>query len=140
MAIFFHKLSENNSSHFLETLCSRSQQSIALNDFLKKVQFSSETCILQIYGVLLQTEYASQNPIECIHYNLLTDITISTLIFIENYTKKTVNWMFKSTQQKNGSTVTTYPCLCHVHLVCGAIVLLYVSLKRWIDDPKLISK
>lgn len=129
---FFYKMSLNESnSGFLEKLCSHCEQTAILNDFIKKVQFSSETCILQIYAVLLQTEYPSHKSIEDAHHNLLNDITLNTLIFISNCLNKSISWMFKTTSTKL--------CLCYVHLICAAIVLLYLSIKQWIEKPELIG-
>lgn len=128
-----------SASQFLDTICHRSSEFVSIKESIQRVQYSAKSCPLQMYAVLLQTEFTQFRPLSAAHLSVLTTVTQDTLLLLDHCFQKPVTWIFRRKATKDNSAKKD-PCLCYAELVCACIVLVHLSLRQWVHDPKCIGK
>lgn len=117
---------------FLNLLCCKSNYCVSIKKMYNKIQYTAETCTMQMFAALIQTEYGQYVAIEDPHeLHLLCQTTTNILLFLRNCWLTPVHWVLKQQKQQN----TEFICDCYVNLVCASVVLLHLCLKQWIDFP-----
>lgn len=144
--IALHQLTDylgGASKVYCNELCRGKQSGISNYTHLSIRRYSSESCPLQVYAVLLEVAFQpnlqSKTHTEltaCI--SLLTKITVGLMRFMRNCFKCSATWLFQLNDAATEMSSST-SCYCHCYMVRATIVLLHLCVKHWIRDRKCIG-
>ncbi|XP_037909731.1 ATR-interacting protein mus304 isoform X2 [Hermetia illucens] len=121
------------SSPVLDSLCNDSPLgSFVFNEYYKIFQFSPRSCMLQVYGALLETAFAQDVVLSRIQVDCLQKICRNHIIFLSSCFERNVKWILRPQSSSKD-------CDCYVKAINSAVILIHLVLKQWTSDPKSID-
>ncbi|XP_058453092.1 ATR-interacting protein mus304 [Malaya genurostris] len=125
--------SQEHSIHFLNNLCWRSKPECFLfHTSFKMFQFTKDSCILQIYALLLETSVCQNRTLNVIEIQHLVENTRNTIYFLRNAMTYPVQWVCDFIRHSNHRRSS---CQCYIRIVKSFVILLHQLLRCWMQCP-----
>ncbi|XP_055640060.1 ATR-interacting protein mus304 isoform X2 [Toxorhynchites rutilus septentrionalis] len=131
--------SAEQSMELINHLCWRSKpECFTKSSAFKMIQFTKDSCILQIYGMLLETSVPQNRSLsepEIVH---LVANTRNTIYFLRNAMARPVRWLRQFFQRSENSS-RLVSCQCHIRITNAFVVLFHKLLYCWTRSPLQIE-
>ncbi|EAT46648.1 AAEL002238-PA [Aedes aegypti] len=126
--------SSSSSIDLVNRLCRQSKASdFAANDAYKMIQFTKDSCTLQIYAALLEASVPQNRNLTPTEIHHLVANTRNTIYFLRNSLARPVRWIHQFVRRPEGSVLSL--CQCHVRITNAFVVLLHQVLRCWMQCP-----
>ncbi|XP_065083749.1 ATR-interacting protein mus304 [Ochlerotatus camptorhynchus] len=126
--------SSDQSIDLLNHLCWQSKsKDFAANDAYKMIQFTKDSCVLQIYASLLETSVPQDRILTPMEIRHLVANTRNTIYFLRNSLARPVRWIQQFANRPEGSVLSL--CQCHIRITNAFVVLFHQVLRCWMLSP-----
>ncbi|KAL9708247.1 hypothetical protein quinque_011765 [Culex quinquefasciatus] len=126
----------NHSIDLLNQLCWRSKpESFKLNETYKTIQFTKDSCVLQIYAALLECSVPQNRTLTRLEVDRLVANTRHTIFFLRNAVARPVRWIRHFYRHPEQSSRVPTQCQCHIRITNAFVVLLHQVLRCWNHCP-----
>lgn len=125
---FLYIASSNDTQmRIIDLLCKNSPaKCIRVDDKMNIIQFDEDSCILQIYGSVLEVVNSQIKLLNERNLKLLFKLTANTINFLANSLTNYVQWVREFKQ--NASNLT---CDCYIRIANAFVVLFHLITKHW---------
>ncbi|XP_058818120.1 ATR-interacting protein mus304 [Topomyia yanbarensis] len=133
-----YRISTEHSVELLNYLCCRSKpECFKFNSSFKMFQFTKDSCILQIYALLLETSVAQNRTLPASDIQHLVANTRNTAYFLRNALAHPVQWIQHFIQHSNHqrTSFSKTSCQCHIRIVNAFVILFHQLLRCWMQCP-----
>lgn len=120
-------VSYSDDNQFINSICWNSEPN-ELNECYKILQFSPKSCVLQLYGALLEVAFPPLKKIPDQKIDLIRELLVNTMCFIRKCISIPAEWVVVNTK-----------CDCYNKLATGFIVLFHQYFEHWIRFPESIT-
>ncbi|KXJ74954.1 hypothetical protein RP20_CCG012689 [Aedes albopictus] len=130
----FRITSSTGTIDLVNRLCRQSKASdFAANDAYKMIQFTKDSCTLQIYAALLETSVPQNRTLTSIEIRRLVANTRNTIYFLRNSLARPVRWIHQFVRRPEGSVLSL--CQCHIRITNAFVVMFHQVLRCWMQCP-----
>lgn len=128
---FLLEMSNNEQKvQIIKDLSNEEYQSIHANEKYKIVQFTNDTCPLQIYAALIEGEFFTYSQLTKSVFQLINNVLDNLLKFLRNCLKFKVHWI----QSQANIHIITYGKLC-----ASIIILSHMCIEGWLRNNELME-
>lgn len=114
----------------VNSMCTNSVEgSFEINEYYKILQFSSDSCTLQVYGAVLETAFPQDKILTPSQIDGLSQICSNHCKFLWNCFERNVEWIWKVKET----------CDCYVKATTSFVVIVHQFLRQWILNPNSID-
>ncbi|XP_062548587.1 ATR-interacting protein mus304 isoform X2 [Armigeres subalbatus] len=130
--ILYRISASNDSIDLLNSLCRQSKASdFAPNEVYKMLQFTKDSCSLQIYAALLEATVPQHRELTQTEIRYLVTNTRNTIYFLRNSIARPVRWISDFVHRPEGAVLAH--CQCHIRIANAFVVLLHQVLRCWMQ-------
>lgn len=120
----------------IDLLCKNSpSKCILVDDKINIIQFDEDSCILQIYGSVIEVLNSQIKFLNKRELNIIFKLTANTIEFLAKALTKLWHWVREFKQ--NASNLT---CDCFIKNTNGFIVLFHLITKHWSSKPDITGR
>uniref|UniRef100_A0A1Q3EX81 ATR-interacting protein mus304 n=1 Tax=Culex tarsalis TaxID=7177 RepID=A0A1Q3EX81_CULTA len=130
----------DQSIDLLNHLCWRSKpESFKLSETTRTIQFTKDSCVLQIYAALLECSVPQNRTLTRLEVDRLVANTRHTIFFLRNAVARPVRWIRHFYRHPEQPSRSPTQCQCHIRITNAFVVLLHQVLRCWNQCPLSIA-
>jgi hypothetical protein len=121
----------------LNYLCTNTPNGASLvDDFTHNiVQFSEDSCVLQVYGAILEVSVSQYRSLNRLESQLLFETVVNVTEFWRSSLTNGADWTTRFLQ----STGQQCRCSCYKRMVNAFVILLHLLLKTWLAHRWIVE-